>query len=80
MSFCGITSTWVEAPEQMPHLVVLGFNQFEEESGCYLSFDARIFDRDEMQKFKNKIVRFFDAAAKEPTLTLGALAELIAAG
>jgi hypothetical protein len=71
----GMQLAWRSAASPMRHAIVIGFDQFAEATNCFLSFDARLYDRETIEVLRSSLVRFFDAAAADPDLPLGAVIE-----
>jgi non-ribosomal peptide synthetase component F len=77
LRFAGLEVKWQSAKMGRPPSIrtLVRFDQYREGTGCYLSFDGRIYDPAGMAEFCGHIGRFMEAAARNPDLSLGKLVE-----
>jgi hypothetical protein len=59
--------------EGMPWGFCVTMDQHNEEHGCRVTFDARIYDPARVRKWVDQFVRFLNAASEHPDLPLAKL-------
>jgi len=57
----------------MPRGILIGFDQFAEADNCYVTFDARVYAKETVERLRSSLVRFFDAAGADADVSMGEL-------